>query len=38
MTFKTEQEKFWAGDFGNQYIGRNNSAQLLGSNLNSLQT
>lgn len=30
--FKTEQEKFWAGEFGNNYIGRNNDAQLLASN------
>ena len=32
--FKTEQEAFWAGDFGNEYINRNNSKQLLASNLN----
>ena len=31
--FKTEQEKFWAGDFGNEYIRRNQSDQLLASNL-----
>ncbi len=31
--FKTEQEAFWAGEFGNEYIGRNNSEQLLASNL-----
>jgi pseudaminic acid biosynthesis-associated methylase len=29
MTFKTEQEKFWAGDFGLNYIDRNNSEPLL---------
>ncbi len=23
MNYKTEQEVFWAGDFGNEYIGRN---------------
>ena len=23
MTFKTEQEVFWAGDFGTEYIKRN---------------
>ncbi|UOG76753.1 pseudaminic acid biosynthesis-associated methylase [Hymenobacter tibetensis] len=34
MTFKTEQEKFWAGDFGNDYIGRNKSEEYLASNLN----
>ncbi|MEO7961714.1 MAG: pseudaminic acid biosynthesis-associated methylase, partial [Ginsengibacter sp.] len=32
--YKTEQEDFWAGDFGNQYIGRNNSEALIASNLN----
>ena len=29
MTFKTEQEKFWAGNFGVNYIDRNNSEPLL---------
>jgi hypothetical protein len=23
MTYKTSQEKFWAGDFGREYIDRN---------------
>ena len=32
--FKTEQEEFWAGDFGTQYILRNQSDTLLASNLN----
>lgn len=32
--YKTEQEAFWAGDFGTEYIGRNDSDQLLASNLN----
>ena len=32
--YKTEQEAFWAEEFGNDYIKRNNSAQLLASNLN----
>lgn len=32
--FKTDQEKFWAGEFGTQYIGRNESLELLASNLN----
>ena len=31
MIFKTEQEKFWAGDFGSKYIERNNSELLLNS-------
>lgn len=34
MNFKTEQEKFWAGDFGDNYISRNNSDEILASNLN----
>lgn len=32
--YQTEQEAFWAGDFGNDYIDRNASDQLLASNLN----
>ncbi len=32
--FKTVQEAFWAGEFGNDYIGRNDSRELLASNLN----
>ncbi len=30
----TEQEKFWAGSFGDDYIERNKSDRLLASNLN----
>ena len=33
MSYRTEQEEFWAGRFGNEYIGRNASEQLLASNL-----
>ena len=33
MPFKTEQEAFWAGDFGVDYIGRNRGDALLASNL-----
>lgn len=33
MTFKTAQEEFWAGQFGDDYIGRNASEQLMASNL-----
>lgn len=29
--FKTEQEQFWAGDFGDEYIKRNNDDRLLAS-------
>lgn len=32
--FVTPQEEFWAGDFGSEYICRNDSQQLLASNLN----
>ena len=32
--FSTPQEEFWSGDFGNQYIGRNDdSKEILASNL-----
>lgn len=31
--YATPQESFWAGQFGSDYIGRNNSDQLLASNL-----
>lgn len=34
MTFKTDQEAFWAGDFGTDYIQRNQGDELLASNLN----
>ena len=30
---KNEQEEFWAGDFGDQYIDRNKSDKLLAANL-----
>ncbi len=31
--FETEQEKFWAGEFGDDYIHRNQGHALLASNL-----
>lgn len=34
MSFKTEQEAFWAGEFGDDYILRNQGKNLLASNLN----
>lgn len=34
MTYKTSQEDFWAGNFGDDYISRNKSNRLLASNLN----
>ena len=33
MTFKTEQEAFWAGEFGDAYIQRNQGDLLLAANL-----
>lgn len=33
MTFKTDQETFWAGEFGTAYIERNQGEALLASNL-----
>jgi len=33
VDFKTEQEAFWAGRFGDQYIGRNPSAKEMGARL-----
>jgi spore coat polysaccharide biosynthesis protein SpsF len=33
-SYKTPQESFWAGAFGSEYISRNDSSQLLASNLN----
>lgn len=32
--FKTEQENFWAGNFGDEYISRNISKKLLAGNYN----
>ncbi|MDD2357031.1 MAG: pseudaminic acid biosynthesis-associated methylase [Thiovulaceae bacterium] len=31
--YKTEQEAFWAGEFGDEYIARNKDSWLLASNL-----
>ena len=31
--FKTDQEEFWAGEFGNDYTERNQGEYLLASNL-----
>ena len=33
MSFRTEQEAFWAGRFGTEYIDRNESDALLASNV-----
>lgn len=32
--YATPQEEFWAGDFGEEYISRNDGQELLASNLN----
>ena len=32
--YSTEQEEFWAGEFGTEYIQRNQSKVLLASNIN----
>lgn len=34
MTFKTAQENFWAGEFGDNYIGRNDDLQIIAGNIN----
>lgn len=31
--YMTEQEKFWAGEFGNEYLMRNQGADLIAGNL-----
>ena len=31
--FKTDQEQFWAGEFGDNYIERNRSDDLIASNI-----
>ncbi len=33
MTFHTDQEKFWATDFGNEYPNRNEGEKMISSNL-----
>ncbi len=32
MAYKTDQESFWAGEFGNEYIGRNQGEASIASN------
>lgn len=36
--FKTEQEEFWASDFGDEYTQRNTGAALLASNISFFST
>lgn len=38
MLYSTEQENFWTNEFGNEYIHRNRSDQLLASNLHLFAT
>jgi pseudaminic acid biosynthesis-associated methylase len=38
MIWKTEQENFWADEFGQSYMERNNSAELNASNLELFST
>jgi len=33
VTYTTEQEDFWAGEFGDDYINRNNDAELVAANV-----
>ena len=33
QTYRTEQEQFWASDFGNDYIARNEDQSLIAANL-----
>ena len=33
MKYKTEQESFWAGEFGNEYVQRNQGEDIVRSNL-----
>jgi len=34
MLYETEQEDFWAGEFGTNYIERSQGSQMLASNIN----
>lgn len=34
MKHKTEQEEFWSGNFGNDYINRNFDEQIIAGNIN----
>lgn len=37
-SYKTNQEEFWSGEFGDSYIDRNKSDQLLASNMHFFST
>ena len=32
--YETQQEKFWAGEFGNEYVSRSHGEEILNSNIN----
>lgn len=32
-SFKTDQEVFWAGQFGDDYVDRNNGADAIAANI-----
>ena len=34
MTFLTDQENFWAGEFSSGYLERNQGESLISSNIN----
>lgn len=36
MSYRTEQESFWAGAFGTEYIGRNDSLAMVAANVSLL--
>ena len=36
MIYKTEQESFWAGEFGDEYIKRNDQKKIISSNIHFL--
>jgi len=38
LSYPTEQERFWAGDFGDEYVGRNRDAALLAANVGLFRT
>ncbi len=33
IKYKTEQENFWAGEFGNQYVARNTGSEYIANNI-----
>lgn len=31
--YKTEQEEFWSGEFGDEYVKRNNDNKIISNNI-----